>query len=67
MSEQPADLSQRVISLAREIDRLPPGEYSILVIKPDLPALSWHVVLVRQECVRTMELPRREIRLEVHE
>lgn len=58
------DLSQRVVSLAREIDRLPPGTFTLMLVKPDLPGLSWHVEIVRVEPIRTMELARREVRME---
>lgn len=64
MSEQSrpiTDLSSRVISLAREIDRLPAGVYSLQLVKPDLPALSWHVEIVRVEPMREMELPVRVV------
>lgn len=53
------DLSQRVISLAREIDRLPAGEFLLVLVKPDLPSMSWHVEIVRRERIREMELPIR--------
>ena len=46
MTAQPAiapvhDLSPRVVSLAREIDRLPPGEYVIRLTKADVKAAPW--------------------------
>jgi hypothetical protein len=68
MSETPtpkpiSDLSQRVVSLAREIDRLPPGAFTIQLTKPEMPGLSWHVEIVRLETIREMELPRREVSL----
>lgn len=52
------DLSARAISLAREIDRLGSGAWTLIVIKPDLSSLSWHVEINRVETVRTMELPK---------
>lgn len=64
MSDQPkpvTDLSQRVISLAREIDRLPAGSYSFVLVKPDLCSLSWHVEIVRLEPIREMEIPIRSV------
>ena len=33
MNEEPKDLSSRAISLARHIDRLPPGEFSMKLNK----------------------------------
>jgi hypothetical protein len=63
MSEQHAktvhDISPRVTSLARVIDRLPPGKYTLSLEKPELPSLSWHVEIVRLETVREMEIPVR--------
>jgi len=50
------DLSARVVSLAREIDRLPPGEYMIMLVKGELKALPWTAEIVRTEPMRVMEL-----------
>ena len=55
------NLSSRVLSLAQVIDMLPAGEYALAIVKPDLPALSWHVEIVRVEQIREMELPRRVV------
>jgi hypothetical protein len=48
------DLSSRVVSLAREVDRLPPGVYTISLIKPDVRAMGWIVEIVRIETIREM-------------
>jgi len=45
------DLSQRVIALARVIDRLPPGRYVIELEKPDLDAASWKTEIERLEFI----------------
>jgi hypothetical protein len=55
------DLSQRVLSLARELDRLPPGDYSVRLVKPELAGLSWHAEIIRVEPIREMELPVRVV------
>lgn len=42
----PQDLSRQVISLAREIDRLPPGQkYVIYFEKPRIKSLPWEVTI----------------------
>lgn len=67
MSEQQqsvCDLSARVVRLARELDRLPAGEYVITLTKPDLASLSWHAEITRTEHIRVMELPKNEVRLQ---
>jgi hypothetical protein len=51
-----SDLSPRVVSLAREIDRLPPGDYVIRLTKCDLKALPWQAEITREEPIRVMEL-----------
>jgi hypothetical protein len=60
---QVSDLSPRVVRLARELDRLPAGEYVVRLVKPDLAALSWHAEITRSEPIRVMELAKREVRL----
>jgi hypothetical protein len=55
--------SARAVSIAREIDRLPPGAFTILLTKPEMPGLSWHAEILRLEILREMELPRREVSL----
>lgn len=54
------DLSARVVSLARALDRLPAGTFAVMLTKPDLDSLSWHVEITRVEPIREMELPKRE-------
>ena len=48
------DLSARVVSLAREVDRLPPGVYTISLTKPDIRSAGWQVEIVRIETIREM-------------
>lgn len=48
-----ADLSQQVVSLARDLDRLPNGyTYQITIEKPDVQALGWRVEIVREEFIK---------------
>lgn len=61
MSDEPRpvqDLSARVVSLAREIDRLPPGVYVITLTKCEVKALPWQAEIQRAEPIRTMELTK---------
>jgi hypothetical protein len=51
-----SDLSARVVSLAREIDRLPPGDYVIRLTKCEVRAMPWQAEIVRTEPMRVMEL-----------
>lgn len=56
------DLSSRAVSLAREIDRLPPGRYSVEITKSALPASTWRIEILRlgqvtNTWIREMELP----------
>jgi hypothetical protein len=50
------DLSARAVSLAREIDRLPPGDYVIRLVKCEIRALPWQAEIMREQPVRVMEL-----------
>ena len=62
MAEQelnaPQDLRPEVVSLAREIERLPPGDYVFMLSKPDMKGLPWHVEIIKGERVRLMALMR---------
>lgn len=52
------DISERAVQLARMIDRLPPGTYSVEVLKPELKAASWKIVIVRVEFIQKAALAR---------
>ena len=54
----PADLSARVIQLARAIDHLPPGVYEITIQKEEIRAADWSVEIVRTEKIQNMTLSR---------
>lgn len=54
------DLSPRVVELARQIDRLPPGQYEIGISKPDVRAGSWDVEIVRVEKIVSMKLNKHQ-------
>lgn len=43
------DLSPRVVSLARQIDRLPPGRYTIEIEKPEVKPMPWEVQITAEE------------------
>ena len=54
----PKDLRPEVVSLAREIERLPPGSYIFILHKPDMKGLPWPVEIIKGERVRLMDLMR---------
>lgn len=62
MDNQQQDTSRRALSLAREFDRLPPGEYQIAFVKTASRANPWEAAIVRIvspqviEPVRTMTI-----------
>jgi hypothetical protein len=58
----PQDLSQRALSLARAIDRLPPGEYSIILIKHGLETKDWFAEINRCEVVQNFILKNKSIK-----
>jgi hypothetical protein len=51
-------LSQRVVRLAREVDKLPPGRYMIEIVKDDLHAAEWRLEIVRVDVVQKMSLSK---------
>lgn len=54
--QQPiTDLSRPVIYLARQLDRLPPGNYVIHILKPD-PPLDWQAEICLETSLRILEL-----------
>jgi len=51
------EVSERALSIARAVDRLPPGYvYHLEIAKPDLPALPWHVEIAREERLSVFRL-----------
>lgn len=55
------DISDRAHSLAREIDRLPPGyTYVIQLAKNELEEIDWKVEIIRSEFIRRMSLRKKE-------
>lgn len=54
------DLSQRVVSLARRIDRLPPGRYVIELVKPDLKAEAWQASVTRSETIYNLLIQKED-------
>jgi tRNA A37 threonylcarbamoyladenosine synthetase subunit TsaC/SUA5/YrdC len=63
MKQQPkpvTDLSQNVVSLARRLDRLPPGEYTIVLVKPELRGEGWGYRVTRIETLFDLIAESRE-------
>ena len=54
----PQDLRPEVVSLAREIERLPPGSYVVMLSKPDIKGVPWRAEIIKGERVRLMSLFR---------
>lgn len=52
------DISNKARSMARSVDRLPPGDYFIRLCKPALRGQAWEMVIDKAETVRRMELRR---------
>jgi hypothetical protein len=52
------DLSERAVRIARIIDRLPPGTYNIELLKPEIKAASWKVIVERLEFIQKAALAR---------
>lgn len=50
---EPRDLSPHVVSLARVIDRLPPGEYVIRLAKAPRP-YEWRTMILVETAVREL-------------
>lgn len=53
-----SDVRPEVMSLARVIDRLPSGEYSINLTKPDIKGQPWTAEIVKREKVSILRLWR---------
>lgn len=68
MDDQPVaqitDLSPHVVQLAREIDRLIPGEYEIAISKPDLRQQDWSFEIVRKEKISSGNLSSKKYQSE---
>jgi hypothetical protein len=53
----PQDVSDRALSIARAVDRLPAGYvYHLEIQKPDLPAMPWMVEIVREDRIQVLKL-----------
>lgn len=66
---QTSDISQKVLSLARAIDRLPAGDYSISLRKPRGRSETWRVKIEEKgsgEVVRDMRIQSAKI-IQTHE
>jgi len=52
------DVSNKAQSMAREVDRLPPGTYILILHKPSLRGQNWNLQIDKAETVRRMDLNR---------
>jgi hypothetical protein len=53
----PQDVSDRALSIARAVDRLPAGYiYHLEIQKPDIPAMPWMVEIVREDRIQVLKL-----------
>ena len=52
----PIDVSPRALSLARSIDRLPPGDHVLKIVKGQAPAAPWEVEILNEQRVRVFAL-----------
>jgi hypothetical protein len=51
------DVSDRALSIARAVDRLPAGYvYHLEIQKPDIPAMPWMVEIVREDRIQSLRL-----------
>lgn len=51
------DVSDRALSIARAVDRLPPGYvYHLEIEKPDIPAMPWLIEIVREDRIQVLKL-----------
>jgi len=55
---QTQDVSERVKSLMRKIDRLPAGTYELTLAKSEVRAMDWYIDIVRLEKIETFSLSK---------
>lgn len=55
---QTQDVSARVQTLMRRIDRLPPGMYELTIVKPETRAADWRIDIVRLERIETLHISK---------
>jgi hypothetical protein len=55
-AKPPADLSPRIVQLARQIDHLPAGQYTIALVKAPAPQ-AWRVEISQVVSVRVVDTP----------
>lgn len=51
-------VSERAIQIARIVDRLRPGTYTIRLIKDDLRAVDWKIEIIKTELIQKMALSK---------
>jgi len=48
------NLSQAALQLAKFVDRLPPGCFTVALTKPDRKGEPWHIEVQRVEVIRVL-------------
>jgi len=49
-------VSKRALSMAKAIDRLPPGEFCIIVVKHNTKAVPWHTIIHKMDRIQVMDI-----------
>jgi len=49
-------VSRKALSIAREVDRLPPGEFCIILVKHNTKAVPWHTVIHSMNRLKIMDI-----------
>lgn len=50
------DLSPNMVTLARMIDRLPPGNYQVVLLKPEYKGQPWRVEIAQTQTITAREI-----------
>jgi hypothetical protein len=51
-------ISSRALSIAREVDRLPAGQFCIILVKHGVKAVPWHAVVHKMEKIAVMDVKK---------
>ena len=51
-------VSRRALYLAAQIDRLPAGEYNLIIKKHSLKDVPWHAIISKMDRMRVLDLDR---------
>ena len=55
VEEKNTGVSQPAASMARTIDRLPPGDYIIKLVKPDTPLPQWVLEILHTDIIHPVK------------